>query len=98
MRSAGSGAPSWRARGRASGACGGWSRSCGGAGPGGRARKPDGSPRYEATYEINAALEISVPEFVQLVSHEVVPGHVTNFALAQGLYVQGKLGFEATVL
>jgi hypothetical protein len=64
----------------------------------GRARKPDGSPRYEATYEINAALEISVPEFVQLVSHEVVPGHVTNFALAQGLYVQGKLSFEATVL
>lgn len=64
----------------------------------GRARDRDGSPRYEATYEINAALEISVPEFAQLVSHEVVPGHVTNFALAQGLYVQGKLGFEATVL
>jgi hypothetical protein len=64
----------------------------------GRARNPDGSPRYEATYELNAALEISVPEFAQLVSHEVVPGHVTNFALAQGLYVQGKLGFEGTVL
>jgi hypothetical protein len=64
----------------------------------GRARNRDGSPRYEATYEINAALEISVPEFVQLVSHEVVPGHVTSFALAQALYVQGKLGFEGTVL
>ena len=64
----------------------------------GRARNRDRSPRYEATYEINAALEISVPEFAQLVSHEVVPGHVTNFALAQGLYVQKKLGFEATVL
>ena len=64
----------------------------------GRARDRDGSPRYEATYEINAALEISVPEFVHLVSHEVVPGHVTNFALAQALYVQGKLGFEGTVL
>lgn len=64
----------------------------------GRARDRDGSPRYEATYEINAALEISVPEFVQLVSHEVIPGHVTNFALAQALYVQGKLGFEGTVL
>jgi len=64
----------------------------------GRARDPDGSPRYEATYEINAALEISVPEFVDLVSHEVVPGHATNFALVQALYVQGKLGFEATVL
>ncbi len=64
----------------------------------GRARNPDGSPRYEATYEINAALEISVPEFVDLVSHEVVPGHVTNFALTQGLYVQRRLGFEATVL
>ena len=64
----------------------------------GRARSRDGSPRYEATYEINAALEISVPEFAQLVSHEVVPGHVTNFALAQALYVRGKLGFEATVL
>ncbi|WP_242342828.1 hypothetical protein [Anaeromyxobacter terrae] len=64
----------------------------------GRARDPDGSPRYEATYEINAALEISIPELVDLVSHEVVPGHVTNFALAQALYVQGKLGFEGTVL
>jgi hypothetical protein len=64
----------------------------------GRARNPDRSPQYEATYEINASLEISVPEFAQLVSHEVVPGHVTNFALAQALYTQGKLGFEATVL
>lgn len=64
----------------------------------GRARRPDGSPHYEATYEINAALEISVPEFAQLVSHEVVPGHVTNFALAQALYVQGALGFESSVL
>ncbi len=64
----------------------------------GRARNPDGSPRYEATYEINTALEISVPEFVNLVSHEVIPGHVTNFALAQALYVQGRLGFEGTVL
>ncbi len=64
----------------------------------GRAREADGSPQYEATYEINAALEISVPEFAQLVSHEVVPGHVTNFALAQGLYVEGRLGFEGTVL
>jgi len=64
----------------------------------GRARERDGSPRYEATYEVNAALEISVPEFAHLVSHEVVPGHVTNFALAQGLYFQGRLGFEASVL
>ena len=64
----------------------------------GRARNPDGSPQYEATYEINASLQISVPEFSQLVSHEVVPGHVTNFAWTQGLFVAGKLGFEATVL
>jgi hypothetical protein len=64
----------------------------------GRARDAAGLPRYEATYELNASLQISVPEFAQLVSHEVVPGHVTTFALAQGLYVQGKLGFEATVL
>ncbi|HZA13664.1 MAG TPA: hypothetical protein VE618_04185, partial [Myxococcaceae bacterium] len=64
----------------------------------GRARQPDGSPRYEATYEINAALQISVPEFVDLVAHEVVPGHTTHFALTQALYIQGKLGFEATVL
>jgi hypothetical protein len=64
----------------------------------GRARNADGSPQYEATYELNASLQISVPEFAQLVSHEVVPGHVTNFALAQGLYVQGRLGFEGTVL
>jgi len=64
----------------------------------GRARKADGSPLYEATYEINASLKISVPEFEQLVSHEVVPGHVTTFAYLQDLYVRGKAGFEATVL
>jgi hypothetical protein len=63
----------------------------------GRARNPDGRPRYEATYEINAGLEISVPEFQQLVSHEVVPGHVTTFAFLQHLHREGQLGFEATV-
>jgi hypothetical protein len=64
----------------------------------GHARKVDGSPEYEATYELNAALEISVPEFQQLVSHEVVPGHVTTFAYLQDLFVRGLLGFEASVL
>ncbi|MFZ0684161.1 MAG: hypothetical protein WAM89_01340 [Terriglobales bacterium] len=64
----------------------------------GRARATDGSPKYEATYEINASLQISVPEFEQLVSHEVVPGHVTTFAYLQNLYVRGKAGFEASVL
>lgn len=64
----------------------------------GRARNADGTPRYEATYEINASLQISVPEFEQLVSHEVVPGHVTTFAYLQNLYVRGVAGFEATVL
>jgi hypothetical protein len=64
----------------------------------GRARKQDGTPKYEATYEINASLKISVPEFEQLVSHEVVPGHVTTFAYLQNLYVRGLAGFEATVL
>ena len=64
----------------------------------GRARRPDGTPEYEATYEINASLEISVPEFEQLVSHEVAPGHVTTFAYLQNLFVRGKVGFEASVL
>jgi hypothetical protein len=64
----------------------------------GRARNADDSPQYEATYEINASLKISYPEFEQLVSHEVVPGHVTTFAYLQDLYVRGKAGFEATVL
>lgn len=64
----------------------------------GRARNADGSPQYEATYELNASLQISVPEFQQLVSHEVVPGHVTTFAFLQNLYVRGQVGFEATVL
>jgi len=64
----------------------------------GRARKRDGTPEYEATYEINASLRMSVPEFEQLVSHEVVPGHVTTFAYLQNLWVRGKAGFEATVL
>ncbi len=39
----------------------------------GRARNADGSPKYEATYEINASLQISFPEFEHLVSH--VAGH-----------------------
>jgi hypothetical protein len=64
----------------------------------GRARTPGGQPKYEASYEINASLQISYPEFEQLVSHEVVPGHVTTFAYLQDLYVRGKAGFEATVL
>jgi len=64
----------------------------------GHARRPDGSPEYEATYELNAALEISVPEFQQLVSHEVVPGHVTTFAYLQDLFVRGLAEFEASVL
>jgi hypothetical protein len=64
----------------------------------GRARHADGRPKYEATYEINASLKMSVPEFEQLVSHEVVPGHVTTFAYLQDLYVRGKAGFEASVL
>jgi hypothetical protein len=64
----------------------------------GRARNADGSPQYEATYEINASLQISYPEFEQLVSHEVVPGHVTTFAFLQDLYVRRQTGFEASVL
>ncbi len=64
----------------------------------GRARNADGSPQYEATYEINASLQISVPEFQHLVSHEVVPGHVTTFAYLQDLYVRGAVGLEGTVL
>jgi hypothetical protein len=64
----------------------------------GRARNSDGTPQYEATYEINASLQISFPEFEQLVSHEVVPGHVTTFAYLQNLYLRGNAGFEATVL
>ncbi len=64
----------------------------------GRARDAAGLPLYEATYEINASLEISVPEFAELVSHEVVPGHVTTFAFVQHLYTTGRVGFEGTVL
>ncbi len=64
----------------------------------GRARTASGAPLYEASYEINASLEISYPEFEQLVSHEVVPGHVTTFAYLQNLHVRGVAGFEATVL
>ncbi|MGE5109260.1 MAG: hypothetical protein ACM3JB_00290 [Acidobacteriaceae bacterium] len=64
----------------------------------GRSRNADGSPQYEATYEINASLQITEPEFEQLISHEVVPGHVTTFAYLQDLYIRGLAGFEASVL
>jgi len=63
----------------------------------GRARRPDGTPQYEANYEINTSLVISQPEFEQLVTHEVVPGHVTTFAYLQHLYRLGKVPFEATI-
>ena len=43
-------------------------------------------------------MQISYPEFEQLVSHEVVPGHVTTFAYLQDLYHRNQAGFEATVL
>ncbi len=64
----------------------------------GRARKPDGTPEYEAEYEINARIEKSQAEFMHLVAHEVVPGHVTTFALIQHLFHIGQAGFESTIL
>jgi hypothetical protein len=64
----------------------------------GRAQGVDGAPQYEATYEINSSITISVPEFEALISHEVVPGHVTAFAYLQNLYVRGRVAFEGTVL
>jgi hypothetical protein len=64
----------------------------------GRARNADDTPQYEASYEINASLRMSYPEFEQLVSHEIVPGHVTTFAYLQNLYARGQADFEATVL
>jgi hypothetical protein len=64
----------------------------------GHRRRSDGRPEYEASYEINASLQISVPEFEQLVSHEVVPGHVTTFAFLQDLFHRGVVDFEASVL
>src|SRR5260370_27552520 len=62
------------------------------------ARRTGGEPEYEESYEINASLGISLPEFLQLVSHEVVPGHVTTFAYLQNLYWRKLVGFEASVL
>jgi len=59
----------------------------------GHARRPDGSPEYEASYELNAALEISVPEFQQLVSHEVCRPR-DHVRVPAGLYVRGEVGFE----
>ena len=64
----------------------------------GRARKPDGTPRIRGHLRDQRLARMSVPEFEQLVSHEVVPGHVTTFAYLQDLWVRGKAGFEATVL
>ena len=60
-------------------------------------RSPEGDPQYEASFKINAALEISKDELRCLVAHEVVPGHVMTFALLQNLYHRGRLGFEATI-
>ena len=64
----------------------------------GRARNSDGSANTKPPTRSTLRLQISFPEFQQLVSHEVVPGHVTTFAYLQNLYLAGKVGFEATVL
>ncbi len=64
----------------------------------GRVRNARGEPEYEATYEINGSLEISVPEYLCLISHEVLPGHVMTFALMQHLFLTGGVGFEGTIL
>ncbi|PKN49908.1 MAG: hypothetical protein CVU63_00830, partial [Deltaproteobacteria bacterium HGW-Deltaproteobacteria-20] len=64
----------------------------------GQERLADGTPAYEAEYEINAKIEKSQAEFLHLVAHEVVPGHVTTFAYLQNLYHRGLAGFEATIL
>lgn len=64
----------------------------------GRARRDDGTPAYEAEYEINAKIEKSQAEFLHLVAHEVVPGHVTTFAYIQDLFHRGEAGFESTIL
>jgi hypothetical protein len=64
----------------------------------GRDRTPDGAPRYEATCEISASLELALPELENLVAHELVPGHLATFALLHALHARGRLGFEASVL
>jgi len=65
----------------------------------GRKRDDNGQPLYEATYEINGNLEMSLPEFLFLISHEVVPGHIMNYALLHHLYQTEApgYGFETTV-
>jgi len=63
----------------------------------GRRRRPDGSPEYEASYEINAALDISVPSS-RSSSATRWCRHVTTFAFLQNLFHRGELGFEASVL
>lgn len=64
----------------------------------GRQRGADNQPLYEAGLEINAELDISLPEYIQLLSHEVIPGHVTTFSLLQCQYERNILGFESTLL
>jgi len=64
----------------------------------GHARRADGSPEYEATYELNAALEISVPEFQQLVSHESRAGPRDHVRLPAGSLRARARRFEASVL
>lgn len=65
----------------------------------GKERNPDGSPQYEAVYEINAEIEISKTEFDFLVAHEVVPGHVMTTALTHYLWYTKApgFGFENTI-
>lgn len=65
----------------------------------GKERAADGSPHYEAIYEINTEIEISKTEYEYLVSHEVVPGHVMTTALFHYLCFTKApgFGFESTI-
>lgn len=65
----------------------------------GKERNSDGSPNFEAVYEINAQIEISNTEFETLVAHEVVPGHVMTTSLFHySCFTKAPgFGFESTI-
>jgi hypothetical protein len=62
------------------------------------ARSQDGTLTYNSNLELNASRESNAAEFECLISHEVVPGHVTTFAYLQHLLSKQRLPFVTSIL
>jgi hypothetical protein len=57
----------------------------------------EGRPAFKGLFEYNAKIGLHRAELKSLCTHEGIPGHYMSYVLADLLWRQGKLGFEATL-